>query len=72
MEWSTSCHRDRILVYPNFSEGDQEPVIQSFCGYQHGFDYVDAIDSLVVVFQSDNLVEGRGFQAELELRDLTS
>nr|XP_018667021.1 inter-alpha-trypsin inhibitor heavy chain H4 isoform X2 [Ciona intestinalis] len=65
-EAAPNCARDRILVYPDFGEPSSSETLQ-FCGYSHTRTILQAQQNFVVVFESDDLVQGRGFLATFAL-----
>nr|CAB3257367.1 inter-alpha-trypsin inhibitor heavy chain H4 [Phallusia mammillata] len=69
LEDEANCSRDRVLVYPDFDAAQTNPEILTFCGFQSIPTVVNARDELVVVFQSDDVVQGRGFLINLQVED---
>ena len=65
---SGSCLRDRILIYPDFDvNSSSTPEVESRCGFDEENVSVDAARNFVVVFQSDGVVSGRGFKANVKV-----
>ena len=68
MDLEESCNQDRILVYPDFdvnSTSNEEAI--SFCGFNKVTAHTDVALNLILVFQSDDIVQGRGFLANLSV-----
>jgi len=66
LERSTPCYRDRVVVYSDLDDSDVAASTQTFCGSDSNRN-VTATNSLAVVFESDDMVQGRGFNALLEI-----
>ena len=65
---SGSCNRDRILIYPDF-DFDTSTVSQIYtrCGFSRENESLEASQNFVIVFQSDTIVSGRGFLANVDV-----
>ena len=61
-----SCQRDRILVYPDFDADCSENPVHARCGYRN-VEMLEASNNVVIVFQSDDIVSGRGFLANVNV-----
>ncbi|CAK8677978.1 unnamed protein product [Clavelina lepadiformis] len=68
LDLEDACFRDRILVYSDFDKKNMTSSdVVELCGYETLTSSFEAKKNFVLLFQSDDVVQGRGFLAHLQV-----